>query len=945
AWVDEQGETDDWLEIVNLGNAEVTMTGFTLTDSSGSHPLPAVILSPGGRVLLWADDDPAQGVLHLPFKLSAAGETLILRDAQGATLDHVSFPPLGVNETYARFPDGDDFALCRFATPKRDNGAQCGPPPPAELPQEITFAPYTWPVPFPELPVPLALSELALKPAAFIEVVNTTASDVDLSAYTLSVAPHAPGIAWPDIASSVTLAWPVASAAPGEHVNVPVDAGAVAAIAGNSEFEGVVTLWDNLTLAPVDRADFMAWPDNAALARAPGSGLWRFCATSTPAAANDACDALASRPIGDRLRHLYTPGDFAALAFGDYGLGNESVKFVIDMQAGDVVHLLSSAAWDLHYTFVREEIDGDPHLDRCDPTEAAIFRQGWGQFSQEQYIEVDTRRYLLGTLEHHVGADLYTVEFTTGDRISSAQMKRAFFGVTAHTDEPSLWALRPQASDQIERMREIEGEVPIVDPNAPFRGVTVQLLNAGVAYGTLMFVPIQDLAGVALGPQVIVVTDQVPNDIPLVGGLITEAFQTPLAHVNVLSRNRGTPNLAVKDARNDPRVAPYLACTTCQSASELVRLEVTTGDFEMRPATFEEAEAFWQSQQTGPLQTPAIDTSVRGVQPLSGKGLTDLPSLGGKAAQLAELAYIDSARALCPGPLPLPSNAFAIPVVHSWEHYAASGAAALLATSEAEAQFRADPIYRAQKLAEVRTLVLAHPVDAALLTEIESHIAATFGAARLRFRSSSNTEDLPNFSGAGLYTSVSGALGDAERPIAGALRTVWASLYNARAYDERTYFNVDPSTVAMGVLVHEATLSEAANGIGISRNILDPIRGDIYYFNAQVGEAGVANPAPGVTTSQLIYRWGRTPRVIFHALSNLPGGGEVLSPEEIDETACVLRVIHDHFAPILNPTGENRWFAMDIEFKRLGVSRALLVKQARPYSFGNAEVPADCREF
>ena len=48
------------------------------------------------------------------------------------------------------------------------------------------------------------------------------------------------------------------------------------------------------------------------------------------------------------------------------------------------------------------------------------------------------------------------------------------------------------------------------------------------------------------------ITDDVPNDVPLVGGLITEAFQTPLSHVSVLSRNRGTPNMALRDAREDP---------------------------------------------------------------------------------------------------------------------------------------------------------------------------------------------------------------------------------------------------------------------------------------------------------------------------------------------------------------------------------------------------------
>jgi hypothetical protein len=71
----------------------------------------------------------------------------------------------------------------------------------------------------------------------------------------------------------------------------------------------------------------------------------------------------------------------------------------------------------------------------------------------------------------------------------------------------------------------------------------------------------------------------------------------------------------------------------------------------------------------------------------------------------------------------------------------------------------------------------------------------------------------------------------------------------------------------------------------------------------------------------------------------------VLAEDELEGVACALRAIHAHFRPLIDPRSEDRWFAMDIEFKLLGADRTLLVKQARPYSFGSAEVPADCREL
>ena len=46
--------------------------------------------------------------------------------------------------------------------------------------------------------------------------------------------------------------------------------------------------------------------------------------------------------------------------------------------------------------------------------------------------------------------------------------------------------------------------------------------------------------------------DEAPNDISVVQGIITEEFQTPLSHVNVLSQNRKTPNMGLRNAMSTP---------------------------------------------------------------------------------------------------------------------------------------------------------------------------------------------------------------------------------------------------------------------------------------------------------------------------------------------------------------------------------------------------------
>ena len=50
-------------------------------------------------------------------------------------------------------------------------------------------------------------------------------------------------------------------------------------------------------------------------------------------------------------------------------------------------------------------------------------------------------------------------------------------------------------------------------------------------------------------------------------------------------------------------------------------------------------------------------------------------------------------------------------------------------------------------------------------------------------RSSSNSEDLPNFSGAGLYTTVPNVTD--ENMLAEAVKQSWASVFNYSAYEAR----------------------------------------------------------------------------------------------------------------------------------------------------------------
>jgi hypothetical protein len=329
-----------------------------------------------------------------------------------------------------------------------------------------------------------------------------------------------------------------------------------------------------------------------------------------------------------------------------------------------------------------------------------------------------------------------------------------------------------------------------------------------------------------------------------------------------------------------------------------------------------------------------VDTTLRGVLPLSDRSLLDIPAIGGKAAQFAELARVP----FCVGPVLVPSQAFAIPVVHSLEHFEASGAAARLRELTKDPEFLANPGRRAVGLAEIRAAILAHPLEPELHDELLAAIGARWPGLPLRFRSSSNVEDLAGFNGAGLYSSIGVEPDDVALEVDNAVRTVWASLWNDRAFAERAYYNVDQSQVAMAVLVHPGFHSERVNGVAISRDILEPEHGDRFYVNAQVGEALVTNPAPGIASDEFTYDPVRA-QLVYHEHSSLSPEERVMSPAEAAFLACNLSAIHEYFRPLLDPEREKPWFAMDIEFKLIGPERTLLIKQARSYSFGQ-EAPS-----
>ncbi len=117
---DEDGDFEDWIELYNRGDETVSLQGFYLSDDY-DNPLrwrfPLVELEPGEFLLVYASGKNRFGSeLHTNFRISSAGEPLMLSDPDGQLLDYIPAVELERDQSYGRIPDGGP-ALVEFDIP------------------------------------------------------------------------------------------------------------------------------------------------------------------------------------------------------------------------------------------------------------------------------------------------------------------------------------------------------------------------------------------------------------------------------------------------------------------------------------------------------------------------------------------------------------------------------------------------------------------------------------------------------------------------------------------------------------------------------------------------------------------------------------------------------------------------------------------------------------
>ncbi|HJL03900.1 MAG TPA: PEP/pyruvate-binding domain-containing protein [Polyangiaceae bacterium LLY-WYZ-15_(1-7)] len=605
----------------------------------------------------------------------------------------------------------------------------------------------------------------------------------------------------------------------------------------------------------------------------------------------------------DALPALRSPADWTALAYRPAyqpTAHTEVVKFLIDLEdpsaapppAGALpgrLYFMNSARHELHFTFAETFLD--PLLDHA-------------RFNVAQYRRPD-RRFVLGSLVHYLDADVWAFEMVAGDTLDAERTARAFARVRAAVFFGDALRYRPLSPLHAAHAEALGERLPSLAPNALLEATRYQPLVPGVAYGVLRRVT-GELDVAEVRPNDLLVTARVPGELPPVAGLVTSALQAPLAHVAILCRNRGTPDMALRGAIDDPRLIAL--------EGRLVRLEVGPQEFRVEEATREEAEAHWAARRPAQAFAPEVDESVRALRPVCELRLDDVAFAGAKAAQLGEVCALESVET--PG-------GFVVPFHHYRQHLRRHGVRSDIEAMLVDAAFRADRRARAERLTEVRARIEGTPVDPALVREVHGRIRGS--GRRWIFRSSTNAEDLVGFNGAGLYRSVIVDPAAGPEAVADALREVWASVWLQRGFEEREWFRIDPEPVSMAVLVQPFVDDVIATGVAITANPYDALRPGVLVNVQAAGGSVTGAEGDEIPEQVLIYTWAEDLEFEVLSRSSRTEGAALMREADLRRVGGVLQRLHEELVPLYG-AGAN---AVDAELLLTRDHRVVIV-QARP---------------
>jgi len=490
------------------------------------------------------------------------------------------------------------------------------------------------------------------------------------------------------------------------------------------------------------------------------------------------------------------------------------VLFVIDRKDQNKIYYVNTKRYAFHKDFVNGTY---------------LSLERGREFFENNYLKPN-RRFILGTIAYQTPLQRWTFEFWEGDLIPADQIK-----LTADLIKPTFFkavAYKPNSIRQDDESRTVAG-LDRVSQSDIAKEQEYQALNVAKGLGRIHVIPKLD-DHVEIGFNEILVLDEVPIQLPPVAGVITSHPSTPISHINLLAKGWGIPNAYVKNALTLLK----------QYDGWWVEFDAKRDGYTIKRADQDELKEYQRRlSERLDVMKPRFNLAETRLLGLRQQRATSAIAFGGKSANLGEVM-----NARLPG-IVVP-NGFTIPFYYYDEFLKANKLDDAIYALLNDQKFVHDPAYRRGKLVNLRESIKQGQFDDKLRAQILRRVRLEFAGKGLFVRSSSNSEDLPNFSGAGLYTTVPNVRGDQE--LIEAIKTVWASLWNFEAYEARERSVIDHSKIFMAVLIQEGINSESS-GVMITTDPFDRDNKGAIYISAKRG-LGIKVVEGKKVAEQIIFR-------------------------------------------------------------------------------------------
>ncbi|HNW44238.1 MAG TPA: PEP/pyruvate-binding domain-containing protein [Elusimicrobiales bacterium] len=451
--------------------------------------------------------------------------------------------------------------------------------------------------------------------------------------------------------------------------------------------------------------------------------------------------------------------DFRAMSGPPIGLlGRErQLLYLIDLDEGEKTYFINTGRYRDHYQFMAD----------------AFLEVALGRDFNENTLYSAAPRFLAGSIEKASTGNRYVFSvwnnkgFSRGgtDITSVAGILRRSFHLTLSGPQPPLESAKILAENTV----------------IPGRALGVLRREGGGEKACSSDIILAKKDSVAL---------------PHAGGLIFYTAVSAASHAAVLAAGFSAPVVYREGA--EVSLAPLVG--------KAVSLEARPDGFTLRPATEEEAAALTCEVPVKPIWLPS-DLRDRRLPDLSRQRAPDSVRCGGKSANLGEAANSGvSGFSVAPG--------FCIPFYYYAGFIRHAGLDGRIRELLGDPRLYADGAWRAAALERLRDAFKKAALPPGLAPALLSRLRELKGTGGVYVRSSANAEDLPIFSGAGLYTTVPNVV--AEDAFLEAVKAVWASVWNEAAFLARERTGIRHQSVQMGVLV-QRTVSGDTSGVILTR--------------------------------------------------------------------------------------------------------------------------------